>query len=582
MNTQLTSAEAGLECALRIVDDAWGELQRSLYVQQQLGIAQARLPDLSFAEASRRSEVGASLLRRMDSLDTTALPHDLLLSLRLVRFRAQAWAREADWYWLVTDPLGIGFYGLFLPGAYCGGWFLNTVHGVLASCGFADPGDGDRYLALIADYARVIDQFAERTAGQAQRGIRIPKQQVPQARALLSGFKAQARSVLSVTPERLGAHQTAAFMRELQRRIELCVEPAFDRALTGLSDAYLHDAPDAVGINQYPGGPDIYPELVKAYTTLSLSPDQIHARGLQRIAQIESAMAAIRAELGFQGNGAEFLEHLARDPRWRADTSEGVAAFFQRYIDRLARRFDEYFCARPAATCGVAPLPEPLQASMTYGYYDAPRPGRSRGVYLFNSANLTKQSLVHVGALTYHELMPGHHLHFATQQENPRFHPFRKYSFVNACNEGWAEYAATFVGEIGLYEEPQERYGRLIMDAFLTSRLVVDTGMNALGWSLERARDYMRLHSGMTESDIRSETLRYSCDIPGQALAYKLGDTQIRDLRERIRASLGDRFDLKAFHAAVVDAGTLPLPDLEWHVEHAMRQAGTVTQGRAP
>jgi uncharacterized protein (DUF885 family) len=200
---------------------------------------------------------------------------------------------------------------------------------------------------------------------------------------------------------------------------------------------------------------------------------------------------------------------------------------------------------------------------MTFGYYD-----RATGCYLFNSGNLTKQALFHIGALTYHELMPGHHLHIATQRENDTLHSFRRYSFVSAYNEGWAEYAAAFAGELGLYEQPEERYGRLVMDAFLTCRLVVDTGMNVLGWTLERARDYMRSHSGMCEAEILTESVRYSCDIPGQALAYKLGDTQIFALRERMRQALGTRFELKDFHAAVLGPGALPMPELEWHVNY--------------
>jgi uncharacterized protein (DUF885 family) len=209
---------------------------------------------------------------------------------------------------------------------------------------------------------------------------------------------------------------------------------------------------------------------------------------------------------------------------------------------------------------------------MTYGYYDAPRKGCSEGRYLFNAANLVKQSLFTLAALTYHELMPGHHLHFATQHENERLHGLRKHGFVTAFNEGWAEYAAAFAGEIGLYEEPQERYGRLVMDAFLTTRLVVDTGMNVFGWSLERAREYMRAHSGMTEAEIATESVRYSCDIPGQALAYKLGDTHIMALRERVRRKLGGEFSVKQFHAAVLGSGAMPLMTLDWHVEHEIER----------
>jgi uncharacterized protein (DUF885 family) len=188
---------------------------------------------------------------------------------------------------------------------------------------------------------------------------------------------------------------------------------------------------------------------------------------------------------------------------------------------------------------------------------------------MFNASNMTKRPLFNIGALTYHELMPGHHLQIATQHENPQgLHPLRAHSFVNAYVEGWAEYAAAFAGEIGMYELPEERYGRLEMDAFLTSRLVVDTGMNVMGWSLERGREYMRAQGRLPEVEILTESVRYSCDIPGQALAYKLGDREIFAMRERMRSTLGARFNLKDFHRTILGPGALPMLDLDWHVDH--------------
>jgi uncharacterized protein (DUF885 family) len=569
MNSAQT--EDSISLVLRIADDAWEELRRSPVVQQQLGIVPSRLPDVSLAEAERRSQVGRSLLERVNAIDSDTLPHDLALTLRLIRFRAQFWKREAEWYWTLVDPLGIGFFGMFLPTAYCGGWLLNFIHGHFAAFRIADSGDCDRYLGLVEDYARLIDQFAARTAGQAERGMYMPKVQVRQARALLSAFKARARS-LAVAPERLAAVTVSDFSRNLERRIATRLEPAFDRMLADLSEVYFAAAPDSVGLGQYTMGSEIYEALVKLHTTLNLTPEQVHARGLARMIDIETTMEAIRAQLGYKGDPAGFDAHLNADTRWRATTIEGVTAVFQRYIDRFKPRFGEYFSVAPKAAYGIAPLPEALQGSMTFGYYDPPRTTRRQGLYLFNSGNLTRQPLFYIGSVTYHELVPGHHLHLATQQENPQLHPFRMYSLVNAYNEGWAEYAATFAGEIGMYQEPEERYGRLIKDAFLTSRLVVDTGMNVLGWSLERARDYMRAHSGMSEAEILTESVRYSCDIPGQALAYKLGDTQILTMRERMRSALGARFNLKDFHTAILGPGALPMPDLEWHVEHEIKR----------
>jgi uncharacterized protein (DUF885 family) len=560
------SVDGELGPALRLIDDAWEELRRSVFVQQLQGVRPTRLPDLSFAEAERKSAVGRSLLARADAIAADRLPHDVALSVRLVRYRARAWASEADWYWTVIDPAGVGFFGLFLPTAYCGGFLLNFIRQFATEWRFDEAGDLDRYLGLAADYARLIDQMRVRTVGQAARGILLPRPQAEQAVALLGAFRAQARPTWEVAAGRLMAVRGEAFRAELARRID-AIERAFDEFLGIFSERSLATAPETVGIGQYPGGAEIYAELVKLHTTLDLTPEQVHAIGHQRMERIEAEMAQIRAAVGFTGTAEAFRARLDQDPRWRADTVPGVAAVFQRYIDRMAGRFGECFGSGAKAPHGVAPLPGALQASMTFGYYDAPKPTRRSGVYLFNAANLTKAALYNLGALTYHELVPGHHLHLATQGENETLHPFRAHSFVNAYNEGWAEYSATLAGEMGMYSESEERYGRLVMDAFLTCRLVVDTGMNALGWSLERAREYLRAHCAMAETEIRSETIRYSCDIPGQSLAYKMGDTQILEFRDRMRQALGDRFDIKRFHAAVLGPGALPLPDLDWHLQ---------------
>lgn len=564
-----------LRSAWSVIDEAWREMQLSPFVQSHTGTPLTQLPDVSFANAERRSKAGSSILERLDALGSCALPHELALTLRLARFRAETWSREAEWYWMVIDPEGIGCFGLFLPTAYCGGKLLNALKAQLASFDFAEAADVDRYLALVAGYGRLVDQFTERTAGQAQRGIRMPKVQVHQARALLTAFKAGARAALGVAPERLVAVGHGRFARDLESRMSACVEPAFDRALAGLSNDYLAQAPEAVGMGQFPGGEEIYAELVRLHTTLDLTPEQVHARGLERMAEIEASIDAIQSELGFAGDSAGFGARLSSDPRWRADTAERVTAIFQRYMDRLTPHLSGNFPLLPHASYGVAPLPETLQRSMTFGYYDPPRKDRDRGLYMFNPANMTKRPLFNIGALTYHELMPGHHLQLAVQHENPRdLHPLRAHSFVNAYVEGWAEYAATFAGEIGMYELPEERYGRLEMDAFLTSRLVVDTGMNVMGWSLERGRDYLRSRGRLPEAEVLTESARYSCDIPGQALAYKLGDKEILAMRERMRSAMGSRFDIKDFHRSILGPGALPLRDLGWHVNHEIDLLG--------
>jgi uncharacterized protein (DUF885 family) len=542
--------------AIRLIDDTWSELSRTEGSFYKLH----GLPRVSIEEAERKSEVARGLLCRIDKLDLASLPDELALTVQVARSRASTWVNEHDWYWTAFDPSGVGFFALFAATVYSGGSMLNGALAAMQSYRFEEDADCDRYLALVADYARLVGQLAERTRGQTQRGLRMPRVQAAQAAPLLERLMAYSRQALPIAEARLERVDRRAFAAEVERRIAEHVVPAFEAFVAEVGGDYVAAAPQSVGMSQYPHGAEIYAALVKLHTTLDLTPEAVQQIGLERMASIREQMAqALRAD-GFLGDERAYRAKLDADERWRAPDAEGVERFFQTYIDRIQPKLAENFAFGPKASYGVRPLPEALEAAMTFGFYDMPKPDRREGYFMFNTKNLTRAGLYNLGPLTYHELVPGHHFHISTQQENEALHPLRSHSFVNAYNEGWAEYAATLAGEMGLYATPPERFGRLVMDAFLTCRLVVDTGMNALGWSLEEARDYMRENSFMPEAEILSESVRYSCDIPGQALAYKLGDTEILKMREAMREALGNRFDIRDFHAAVLGPGGLPLP----------------------
>ncbi len=204
---------------------------------------------------------------------------------------------------------------------------------------------------------------------------------------------------------------------------------------------------------------------------------------------------------------------------------------------------------------------------MTYGYYQSPTASDRRGYYYYNGSSLADRSLLNAAALIYHELVPGHHFQRALQHENADLPSFRREAGWTAYTEGWGEYASSLAGEMGMYEDPYDRAGRLMMDVFLSSRLVVDTGMNALGWTRARAIEYMKANTLESDTQIATETLRYSCDIPGQALAYKMGSARIRELRARAERDLGAAFDVRRFHDAVLGSGPMPLAVLERHVD---------------
>lgn len=546
--------------ALVGIDRVWSEVSQMPWVQRDLGRPVDRLPDIGEAAISARSARAAEALAALDRVDTSRLPGDLRLTHQVARTTAARLSAEAERYWLAFDPLGIGFFALFAPTAYGGGFLLGHVAGMLAKYEFRTAGDLHRYLGLLEDYARLVDQMRERTAGQAERGIRIPRAQLEQSVDLVLRFRAQAASLVPALDrlDAAGGDMAAATIRD---RIARVVDPAFERLLELLSDPhYQAGAPEAVGISQFPGGEALYGELVRQHTTLDLSPDEIHAEGLRRLEAGRAAMRALLVEIGFDGTPHDYLAAVAKDPAWRANGPEEIEGLFNRYIERIKPHLDTSFRFKPLAPHAVAPLPEALTGSMTFGYYDAPGPGQPAGRYLFNAANLANGPLASIAGLNFHELVPGHHFHFASQRENKALHPVRANAFFNAFNEGWAEYAATLAGELGMYQAPQERFGRLMMDAFLNCRLVVDTGMNVLGWTLEQARAFMRENAFVPEAEIRSETIRYACDIPGQALGYKIGEYFLMARREEMRARLGQGFDLRDFHDAVLKPGALPLP----------------------
>lgn len=566
----MDDAERSSALSLVGVQKVWDELARSPFVQRDLGVPIDRLPDISEEAVSARSTRAAEAIALLDRVNTSSLSRDMETNHEVARALANRMSGEGERYWLAFDPLGVGFFALFAPTAYGGGFLLGNVAGMLAKQRFDASGDLDRYLGLVEDYARIIDQMRERTIGQARRGIRMPRVQLVQSIELISRFRAGINSLVPAESRLAAAGGNLAFDK-IADRVARSVDPALVRLAATLEDSdYRASAPEAVGIGQYPGGAALYRELVSEHTTMEVSPEEVHAEGLRRMDMVRDEMAALLKQVGYSGSPQDYRVDIERDPSWRADTPAEIEAVFRRYIARIEPHIERIFRFRPQAPHDVAALPEALAASMTFGYYDAPGPGQPAGRYLFNAGNLAGGPLANIASLNYHELVPGHHFHIASQRENEALHPIRANALFNAFNEGWAEYAATLAGEIGMYEAPEERFGRLMMDAFLNCRLVVDTGMNALGWSLDRARAYMRDNAFMPETEIGSESVRYSCDIPAQSLAYKLGEQFLMDQRDAMRTALGERFDIRDFHDAVLKPGALPLPLTAKNVDTAI------------
>jgi uncharacterized protein (DUF885 family) len=463
----------------------------------------------SLARTREQAEAARSILSRLAAIDTSKLTHDEWITHALVQYEAELQRDQEPFYWLdfrvtpYASPLA------------------RTLTMRLAMMPVATAADRLAYLDALYAMPGEIASHEARLRSQTARGIVLPEAELALVVPFVKSIVADpASSAFAIAPARLAtvpAEARDAFRAAVDDAVRGAIVPAVERLAAFLDGSYRANAVAQVGVSQYPDGRAYYQHLIRRHTSLDLTPEQIHQIGLDEIAR--------------------------REPK--------VGAYFMR---------------TPKAPYGVLRLDPSLEASMTFGFYQLPSPAEPRGLYRFNGSQPESRSVLMADALIFHELVPGHHFQMALRNENPDLSPLRRSAQYTTFTEGWAEYASDLAGEMGMYEDPYDLAGRLTMDLFLSSRLVVDTGMNALGWSRERAMAYMRDHTLQSDVEIATETLRYSTDIPGQALAYKMGALKIHELRKHAEARLGAAFDVRRFHDHILQAGPMPLSALEQHV----------------
>ncbi len=539
-------------------EEYWGFLlKRNLGLRLRTGLPIEELPDLSEARALADAEVGASILAKLHGLREHELSHQESLSLAMLRDEAGELAESARGWWL-TFPV--------TPYASP----LRVVHQAFTGWKLRDAEDLERYAALLTRYAVFIRQMEEKLRSQTKRGIRLPKGEIELVALTYRAVIAEPpASLFYVSPERLETvpeQDRAPFTRRVESLIASRINPALESLVSYVTGDYAAKAPATVGLAQYRGGKAYYRRLVRRHTTLNVTPEEVHRFGLAEVERLNRELEEVRIAVRFAGNLAEFRRHLRADPRFVPSSSEEIAERLLAAHKRIEPKIPLYFGETPRAPAGIRRLDSTLEGSMTYGYYQSPTAADPRGYYYYNGSSLANRSLLNAAALIYHELVPGHHFQRALQHENRELPSFRREAGWTAYTEGWGEYASSLAGEMGMYEDPYDRAGRLMMDVFLSVRLVVDTGMNAFGWSRDRAIEYMKANTLESDTQIATETLRYSCDIPGQALAYKMGAARIRELRARAERELGRTFDVRRFHDAVLGSGPMPLAVLERHV----------------
>jgi len=345
------------------------------------------------------------------------------------------------------------------------------------------------------------------------------------------------------------------------------VVPAYREFLDFLTREYLHNARSTIAAADLPDGRRYYDWLIRRFTTLPLSADSIHRLGQATVARIRAEMDGTMREAGFAGSFPEFLRFLRTDPRFYAASADALlerASWLAKTIDG---KLPALFKTLPRQPYTVAPVPSEIAPKYTGGrYIGAPLDGTRPGTYWVNTYNLGSRPLYVLPALTLHEAVPGHHLQVALAKEIVGLPSYRRYTYVDAFGEGWGLYSEWLGIEAGMYSTPYTRFGRLTYEMWRACRLVVDTGIHALGWSRERAMDFLASNTALSLHEVETETDRY-ISWPGQALAYKLGELKIRELRSEAERRLAGRFDVREFHDRLLRNGAVPLPILEEEVQ---------------
>ncbi len=516
-----------------------------------------RLGDPSPEAQARRAQHWRGVLAELDAIDMGALSASERIDYAIFRAQVEGAAEEIE---LGGHLIPFNSDSSFWSGIA----MLPRMHP------WRSGKDVENYLARLEAIPGWFDQQIALMRLGLERGMTLPRAvlggrdaAVAQVAAIDDPEKTVWYAPLAKLPADVPEAEAAALRERARKAIAEGVIPAHQKLLEFLREEYFPNARETLGASALPNGEAYYRRQIREYVTLDLSPEDIHQTGLKELERIGAAMEAIRSEVGFEGDLEAFFQFLRTDPQFYAQTPEELlmhAAWIAKRADAALPRF---FGLLPRKPYGVAPVPDAIAPYYTAGrYVGPPENSPEPGWYWVNTHQLDSRPLHSLPALTLHEAVPGHHLQIALAAELGEQPPFRRHSYISAYGEGWALYAEELGHEMGIYRTPFERFGQLSYAAWRASRLVVDTGIHAMGWSREQALDFMRAHTALSEHEIGTEVDRY-ISWPGQALSYMIGMIRIRELRAEAEQVLGPDFDVRAFHDALLALGSVPLDVLE-------------------
>jgi uncharacterized protein (DUF885 family) len=422
------------------------------------------------------------------------------------------------------------------------------------------------YIARLNDVPRYFDEQIGNMRAGLKRGFSVP-------RAVLDGRDVSISTFVKVEkpedsdffkpfatlPPTIPAGEQATLRAGAAKAIREKVIPAYAKLLKFFREEYVPQARTTLAAEALPDGKAFYRQQIREYTTLDLDPDAIHEIGLKEVARIDAEMQATMRATGFQGDFPAFLKFLRSDAQFYPKTADELLMHASWIAKRVDAKLGQYFKTLPRGRFGIEPVPAAIAPFWTAGRGSA-------HTYWVNTYDLPSRPLYNLTALTLHESAPGHALQGELAEESKAQPDFRSHSYISAYGEGWALYCEKLGKEMGIYLTPYDDFGRETYEMWRAARLVIDTGIHHKGWTRQQAIDYLAGHTALSQHEVETEVDRY-ISWPGQALSYKLGEIKIVELRARAEKALGEKFDIRGFHDAVLETGSVPLPVLEQHID---------------
>lgn len=520
-----------------------------------------RVPGVAPSDVERRLNTSRDFLNRLRNIDRSGLSTADQVNADLLDF-------------ILKHEVALGEFPQYRIPFRADSGFHTAIGSVVGATSFRGEKDYEAYLKRLEAMPAFIDQNIENMREGLATGITQPKEIIP---LIIPSFEAQ----VSETPEahklyapfksmpaQIGDRRQRALQRAGAKILRNDVIPAFERLATFMKDEYLPGARETLGISAVPGGDAYYEALVRYFTTLDdATADEIHEIGLREVARIRAEMSDVIADAEFGGSFEDFLEFLRTDRQFYAETPQELlekAAWIAKDIDG---RLPKYFGKLPRQPYSVEPVPDDIAPNYTNARYvgaalDADRGGQS----WVNTYKVEIRPLYQLPSMALHEGVPGHHLQIALSKEIEGLPEFRKGYYPHAYGEGWGLYAEKLGVEMGVYRTPYEHFGRLTWEMWRACRLVIDTGLHSKGWTRQQAMDYLAGNTALSLHNVQTEVDRYIA-WPGQALAYKMGELTLWELRAKAEFELGDEFDIRAFHDAVLTDGGLPLELLRAQID---------------